>query len=242
MTGAARDRFTLQDVESVLPLKSWWAMVAVLPVVRFLTLLTVNHTPLTPNALTVTAMLLRMMTALCFCSTDYHWLVTGAVFYYGAYVLDCMDGAVARLRKMSSEFGRFLDHIGDLVGDFLILVALAATQGLLLTPMIAAMLFIHLSECYINFLAGNLCRDGMPSSSSFVLFNLINAYRDWWFRRNMKSFFSFPDYTALIFVLFPLCNRPVAGLKTGFIVLLLISLYTILSTFVSMHTGRRQFP
>ena len=242
MTGAARDRFTRQDVESVLPLKSWWAMVAVLPVVRFLTLLTVNHTRLTPNTLTVTAILLRVTTALCFCSTDHRWLVAGAIIYYGAYVLDCMDGAVARLRKMSSEFGRFLDHIGDLVGDFLILVALASAQGLLLTPMIAAMLFMHLSECYINFLAGNLCRGGTPARSSLMLFNLYNGYRDWWFKRNSKSFFSFPDYTALIFLVFPLWNRPLEGLRVGFWFLIVICLYTIFSTFVSIHTGRKEFP
>ena len=242
MTATARDKFTLQDVESVLPLKSWWAMVAVLPVVRFLTLLTVNHTRLTPNSLTVTAILLRVTTALCFCSTDHLWLVAGAIIYYCAYVLDCMDGAVARLRKMSSEFGRFLDHIGDLVGDFLILAVLASTQGLLLTPMVAAMLFMHLSECYINYLAGNLCRGGSPVRSSSMLFNLYNGYRDWWFRRNAKSFVSFPDYTALIFVVFPLCNRPAEGLKIGFSFLLVISLYTIFSTFVSMHTGRKEFP
>jgi len=242
MTGNIRNRFTLQDVEAVLPLKSWWAMVAVLPVVRVLTLLTVNRTHLTPNSLTVTAILLRLTTALCFCSTDHRWLVAGAITYYGAYVLDCMDGAVARLRKMSSEFGRFLDHIGDLVGDFLILAVLASAQGLLLTPMVVAMLFIHLSECYINYLAGNLCRGLSPVRSSFLLINRYNGYRDWWFKRNAKSFFSFPDYTALVFVVFPLCNRPTEGLKIGFIVLLLISLYTIFSTFVSMHTGRKQFP
>lgn len=240
MSGTAK--FTRQDVESVLPLKSWWALVMVLPVVRFLTLLVVNHTRLTPNMLTVTAILLRMTTALCFCSSDHRWLMTGAIVYYGAYVLDCMDGAVARLRKMSSEFGRFLDHIGDLVGDFLILAVLAATQGLLFTPMIAAMLFMHLSECYTNYLAGNLCRGGVPVRSSFIPFNLYNHYRDWWFRQNIKSFFSFPDYTALVFVVYPLCNRPAEGLKVGFLVLLVICLYTIFSTFVSMHTGRKDFP
>lgn len=242
MTVTGRDRITLQDVESVLPLKSWWAMVAVLPVVRFLTLLTVNHTRLTPNCLTVTAIVLRVMTAVCFCSSDHRWLIAGAAFYYWAYVLDCMDGAVARLRKMSSEFGRFLDHIGDLGGDFLILALLASAQGILVSPMVIAMLFMHLSECYINYLAGNLCRGDSPVRSSFVLFNLYNSYRDWWFRRNSKSFFSFPDYTALIFVVFPLFNRLEEGLEIGFIFLILISLYTIFSTFVSLHTGRRQFP
>jgi phosphatidylglycerophosphate synthase len=242
MAGDSRVRITLLDVERVLPLKSWWALVGVLPLVRPLTLLVVNYTTITPNMITVSSILCRLVTALSFATGTREGYIIGALAYYVAYLLDCMDGAVARLRKMSSEFGRFLDHLGDLAGDFLILSVLAFTQGLLMTPMVAGMLFMHLSECYINYLAGSICRTATPYRSTFPLFNRFNNYRDWWFKRNIKSFFSFPDYTALIFLFFPLCNCPAAGLKAGFFVLLVVCLYTIISTFVSVHTGRRQFP
>lgn len=242
MGSGSGQKVTLQDVERVLPLKSWWAMIGVLPLVRPLTRLVVNHTGITPNAITLTSILFRLLAASAFLTATQSGYVFGAVVYYLAYLLDCMDGAVARLRKMSSEFGRFLDHIGDLAGDLLILAALAWSLGLLMTPMVLGMLYMHLAECYINYLSGTICRVATPTRSSFRLFNLFNVYRDWWFTRNTKSFFSFPDYTALIFVFFPLCNRPAEGLKIGFFVLLAVCLYTIFSTFVSMHTGRRQFP
>lgn len=238
----AMTKITLEDVEKVLPLKSWWAMVGVLPVMRPLTLLIVNHTGITPNSITIGSIICRVVTMIAFATVTREGYMLGALAYYVAYLLDCMDGAVARLRKMSSEFGRFLDHVGDLVGDFMILSVLAYTHEVLLTPMVSAMLFMHLAECYISYLAGTLCRDVPAGTPSFPLFRLINGYRDWWFSRNMKSFLSFPDYTALIFMVFPLCNRPADGLKIGFFVLLTICLYTILSTFVSIHTGRRSFP
>lgn len=233
---------TLSDVEKVLPLKSWWALMMVLPLVRPLTLVVVNYTSITPNVITITSILFRLVTAVAFLAGTREGYVIGAIAYYCAYLLDCMDGAVARLRKMSSEFGRFLDHFGDLAGDILILSALAFSKGMLITPMIIGMLYMHLSECYMSFLAGTICKTATQPGSSIAIFNLYNKYRDWWFKRNIKSFFSFPDYTALIFVVFPLCNRPADGLKAGFFVLITVCLYTILSTFVSMFTGRKQFP
>lgn len=242
MAGYSRVKIKLMDVEKVLPLKSWWALIGVLPLVRPLTMLVVNYTAITPNMITVSSIIFRLVTAVSFATGTSKGYIFGAMAYYIAYLLDCMDGAVARLRKMSSEFGRFLDHIGDLAGDFLILSVLAFTNGMLLTPMVVGLLFMHLADCYINYLAGTICQTSTPYRSSFPLINLFNNYRDWWFKRNIKSFFSFPDYTALTFLFFPLCNRPVEGLKTGFSFLLTVCLYTILSSFLSIHTGRKQFP
>lgn len=223
-------------------LKTWWALPFILPVSRRLVMLVVNYTQIPPNQITFIAIIFRAITAGAFFNNSREGLIVGAICYYLAYVCDCADGTIARLTGSTSELGRYLDHLADLAGDFLILSILAWTQGMLLTPMIAGMLFMHLAECYISYLSGTICRSGLPIRSSFALFNWYNTYRDWWFKRNIKSFFSFPDYTALIFVLFPLCNRPAEGLKIGFIFLLLISLYTIFSTFVSIHTGRKQFP
>ncbi len=235
-------KIDIRQADQAMSLKTWWALPFIQPVSRRLVVLVVNHTQITPNQITFAAMIFRAITAVAFFSNSREGLIAGAIFYYLAYVCDCTDGTVARLTGKTSELGRYLDHIADLVGDFLILSVLAWTQSMLLTPMIAGMLFMHLAECYVSYLAGTICRSGISSKSSFPPFNWFNVYRDWWFNRNIKSFFSFPDYTALIFVLFPLLNRPDQGIKIGFIVLLLISLYTIFSTFVSIHTGRKQFP
>jgi phosphatidylglycerophosphate synthase len=169
-------------------------------------------------------------------------LVAGALSYYLAYVCDCADGTVARLTGQTSELGRYLDHIADLLGDLLILTSLSWALGLLSTPMIMAMLFMQIAECYISYLAGFALSPKHEPKSSNRLFNLFNSYRDWWFNKNIKSFLSFPDYCAFIFVFCPLFNHAEAGVKAGFFFLLIVCLYTVFSTFVSIHTGRRYFP
>lgn len=241
-------KITITDVDQVLPLKSWWAMVAVLPLVRPLTVLVVNYTRLSPNSITVASLFLRIMAALGFLSATRGGLILGAIAFYFAYLLDCMDGAVARLRRMSSEFGRFLDHVGDLAGGLFAVSALAYGQGMLVTPLILGLLFCHVAEYYISFLTSSVLSGSSiatRSASAFWSRGLVGCYvryRLFFHSRNIKSFFSFPDYEALTFLVFPLLGKPVTGLEAGFYVALLVTLHTVLSSFVAIHSGSSRFP
>jgi phosphatidylglycerophosphate synthase len=232
----------LAKADAAMSLKTWWALVFIYPLARRLTVLIVNRTSITPNQVTFSAMGLRSVTAFCFWYGSRWAFIVGAVAYYLAYVCDCADGPIARLTKKTSELGRYLDHVADLVGDIVILLVLAYGQGLLPSPMIFGMIFIHVAECYISYLSGFAISNNEKAQPSFFLFERINKYRRWWFEKNIKSFFSFPDYAALVFVFFPLLGKPATGLQVGFYFLLLIVFYTIFSTFVSLHTGERRFP
>jgi phosphatidylglycerophosphate synthase len=243
-----RHGYTLQQVNEKLVMRSWWASYGVLPLANRLVVLVCNYTELTPNQVTTVSSIFRVLSALCFAIGSRWSLVAGALCYYLAYVIDCVDGPVARLKGKTSVFGRYFDHLSDLIGDILILAALAYGQGLLLTPLVLAMLFMHIAESYISYLV-NMCLDargnqGTPSrgSSENGLLNWIWNYRQFFFSRNFKSFLSFPDYEALTLLFFPLIGMPVLGLKVGFILLLVTTLYTIFSSFVSIHTGERRFP
>ena len=233
---------TCSDVKSKLPLKTWWAMLLVLPVSVRAIQFVVNRTSLSPNLITIFGLLLRLVTAGLFLSAGRIELAAGALCYVAAYVCDCTDGAVARLTGKTSEFGRYLDHISDLLGDILILLALSWSQNLISAPWIWAMVFMHIAECYISYLCGFILKNHEGGLSTFILFRWFNRYRSWFFSRNLKSFFSFPDYTALVFVVFPLLGLPSLGLQVGFYFLLIIVLYTVKSTFVSIHTDVKQFP
>ncbi|BCA80206.1 CDP-alcohol phosphatidyltransferase family protein [Desulfuromonas sp. AOP6] len=237
-----RDLINVKLADTAMSLKTWWALLFIYPLARRLTVLIVNRTRLTPNQITFFAMGLRGVTLLCFLQGERWALIGGALAYYLAYVCDCTDGTVARITGQTSELGRYLDHVADLVGDVVILLVLAGSQGLLGTPMIFGMMFMHVAESYISYLSGFAIATEKSDKPSFALFTLVNRYRRWWFDKNIKSFFSFPDYTAFIFVLFPLLGRPAAGLHIGFYLLLLIVFYTVFSTFVSIHTGERRFP
>ncbi len=230
--------FTLNDVKKLLVLRTWYASIFVLPVANRYVLYFANKTKFTPNQITIIAFGFRIITIFMFLNNYY---MLGAISYYMAYTLDCIDGPVARLTGKTSNLGRYLDHVSDLVGDILILVALASSLDMLFTPMILGMIFMHLAESYISYLAG-FAIEKNTGQSQFFLFKIINGYRNWWFKRNYKSFLSFPDYTAFVFILMPILNLPRQGLEIGFYLLLIIVCYTIFSTFVSIHTGEKRFP
>ncbi|MCS6898617.1 MAG: CDP-alcohol phosphatidyltransferase family protein [Myxococcales bacterium] len=70
-------------------------------------------TPLSPNAITVGAILLGWTAAAClWLDFPYHMQV-GALLILASTVFDCADGQLARMRKSSSVLGRMLDGAAD---------------------------------------------------------------------------------------------------------------------------------
>jgi len=237
-------KYTLQQVNEKLVLRSWWASFGVLPLANRLVVLVCNYTDLTPNQITAVSSVFRLLSALCFLGGSRWGMVAGALSYYLAYVIDCVDGPVARLKGKSSTSGRYFDHLSDLVGDLFILAALGYGQGLLFTPLVLAMLFMHIAESYMSYLT-NMALE-LRSAQSLPVeggpLGWFRDYRQFFFSRNFKSFLSFPDYEALTLLFFPLIGLPELGLRVGFYLLLVTTLYSILSSFVSIHTGERRFP
>jgi phosphatidylglycerophosphate synthase len=243
-----RHDYTLKQVNERLVLRSWWASFGVLPLANRLVVLVCNYTELTPNQITAVSSALRLVSALCFLGGNGWGLVAGALCFYLAYLVDCVDGPVARLKGKTSTFGRYFDHLSDLVGDILILAALAYGQGLFITPLVLGMIFMHIAESYISYLAnltldsrrgGEIQPKDRPQPGPLGWFG---KYRQFFFTRNFKSFFSFPDYEALTFLVFPLANLPAKGIQAGFYILLGTTLYTVFSSFISIHDGERTFP
>jgi phosphatidylglycerophosphate synthase len=246
---AKRYDFTLLQVTERLVLKSWWASFAILPLANRLVVLTANRTELTPNQITLVSCLLRLMSAVFFVNGADHWsLIVGGLCFQLAYLIDCVDGPVARLKGKTSELGRYLDHLSDLFGDIIILSALAWGQGMFFTPLVFGMIFMHIAESYISYLANyglsakNVSLEGQSTETQQGLLAIYLKYRRFFFTRNFKSFFSFPDYEAITLFLFPLFGLPALGLRVGFVLLMATCCYTIFSTFVSIHTGDSRFP
>ncbi|MFD0883744.1 CDP-alcohol phosphatidyltransferase family protein [Streptosporangium algeriense] len=89
---------------------SWWTVFLVDPVACRLTLAVANRTEITPNGLTRLSLLLGLGSAACFASG---WLVAGAALFYVSFMVDCMDGKIARLKGTGTPFGLWLDYVGD---------------------------------------------------------------------------------------------------------------------------------
>jgi phosphatidylglycerophosphate synthase len=122
-------RFTMDDVRSTYKGRdAWWTVLLVDPLAGRLVKFTANRTSLSPNSLSSGALVLGLGAAWCFWEADWKWLVAGAVLYHLSFVLDCMDGKVARLKGTGSVFGSWLDYVFDRVRVLICAVALTAGQ------------------------------------------------------------------------------------------------------------------
>jgi len=72
------------------------------------------HTPVTPNQLTLGAILLGVTGGVLLVVEFPYHLQLGALCLFLSTAFDCADGMLARMRKTSSAFGRMLDGLADL--------------------------------------------------------------------------------------------------------------------------------
>lgn len=80
---------------------------------------------ITPNALTLFALVLAIVGGACFAVGTRPWLTAGLILVQLGYVFDCADGQLARYRQQFSPIGVWLDMVCDRVKEFLIYLTLA---------------------------------------------------------------------------------------------------------------------
>ncbi|MEU8120951.1 CDP-alcohol phosphatidyltransferase family protein [Spirillospora sp. NPDC049024] len=122
--------FTLDDVRqrTYKARDAWWTVLLVDPLAARLVKFTANRTRVTPNQLTVGALVLGLAAGACFAVASWPWLLAGALLYHLSFTLDCMDGKIARLKGTGSVFGAWLDYIFDRVRVLACAIALMAGQ------------------------------------------------------------------------------------------------------------------
>ncbi|MEU7904777.1 CDP-alcohol phosphatidyltransferase family protein [Actinoplanes sp. NPDC049118] len=123
-------RFTLDEIRTrtYKDRDAWWTVWLVDPFASRLVWLVAPVRWITPNVLTMGAFLLGLVTAYCFAQGDYPWLVAGAIVFHLSFVLDCMDGKIARLKGTGSVFGAWLDYVFDRLRVLICAVALFGGQ------------------------------------------------------------------------------------------------------------------
>lgn len=92
---------------------AWWTVWLVDPLASRLVWLVAPWRWATPNRLTTAAFVIGLGSAACFWQATYGWLVAGAALFHLSFVLDCMDGKIARLNGTGSVFGAWLDYVFD---------------------------------------------------------------------------------------------------------------------------------
>ena len=107
---------------------AWWTVWLVDPLASRLVRLVSPWRWITPNRLTTAAFALGLAAAACFWQQSYPALVAGALLFHLSFVLDCMDGKIARLNGTGSVFGAWLDYVFDRLRVLVCTIALFGGQ------------------------------------------------------------------------------------------------------------------
>lgn len=94
------------------PVDSWWTVVAIDPLAVRLVPWLSRRPAVTPARLTATGLVLGVLAAAAFAAGVH---VAGAILFEVRFLLDCLDGKLARHRGTTSASGAFVDIAGDMV-------------------------------------------------------------------------------------------------------------------------------
>ena len=110
---------------------TWWEIIFLNPFVYRLTWIIANYTRVTPNQITFMSFILGILSAYSFLYGTWHYMVLGAFLFEFSYILDCIDGRIARLKGLESRFGAYIDITADITKYFIIVICLVYGQYLL---------------------------------------------------------------------------------------------------------------
>jgi phosphatidylglycerophosphate synthase len=123
---------TLEEIRerTYKPRDAWWTVLLVDPIAARLVRLVAPHRRITPNMLTLFATVLGLAAAGCFAMQTRWWLVAGALLFHLSFIVDCMDGKIARLNGTGSIFGAWFDFVFDRIRVFVCALTLFGGQYL----------------------------------------------------------------------------------------------------------------
>ncbi|MFB7597931.1 CDP-alcohol phosphatidyltransferase family protein [Streptomyces sp. NPDC056160] len=109
---------------------AWWTVFLVDPVATRMLLVVARFRFITPNRVTWAALFIGLGSAGFFLKGDQKSLLIGALLYHLSFILDCIDGKLARLKGNGTVFGGWLDYVFDRIRVLFCALALMGGQFL----------------------------------------------------------------------------------------------------------------
>ncbi|MFD3586265.1 CDP-alcohol phosphatidyltransferase family protein [Streptomyces sp. NPDC058683] len=125
-------RLSLRAVQKLTCKKrdAWWTVFLVDPVATRLLLVVARFRFITPNRVTWAALFIGLAAGGFFLEGDRQSLIIGALLYHLSFILDCIDGKLARLKGNGTVFGGWLDYVFDRIRVLFCALALMGGQFL----------------------------------------------------------------------------------------------------------------
>ena len=123
----------------------WWSSFVTSPLAIVANYGAVEVPWITPNRITAASFLVAVVATLGILVGGSAWFIAAAILIHLSHILDCMDGQMARYRKVSSPIGSYYDRLTDQVQVILWFGAAgyaAYEQSASVTPVFLAMIGI----------------------------------------------------------------------------------------------------
>ena len=133
------------------PREEWWSRVFATPIAHFVLLGVADWRFITPNRLTALSFTLTVLTAILILFGSSKSLVVAGIVLQIAYIIDCMDGQLARYRQTMSQMGSFLDKLSDYIKFPVVLLGLSITAHYHDGSSMASFMFGMLSVFFIGY-------------------------------------------------------------------------------------------
>ena len=225
--------YTLNDIEMNLPRRSWWAIIAVLPFSKRLSLLLINHTDIKPNTITLFSFLLAVVASFFYIQGRYQFILAGAILFELNYLLDCTDGSVARVKGFKSPIGAYLDKMCDRTRILILILALCYGQWKMSNSILPIMLgAVYLGMNNLIMLSRSIqsrvlnsfeleAESGVElvskNTSGEQRKKIVSKWLDLTYEKNIMAYWHDVESDAVVFFLGPIFNMPVLGLILGII-------------------------
>ena len=132
---------SLSQIEQTFKDRSWWAIIFNLYPAKYITYFLVNKTSITPNQVTTVSLLFAVFAGLAFW---YDSFIAGAILYQVSFILDIVDGSIARSKDQSSQIGAFYDVFTDwLKAPVLILLLFYKLDQVILGEIVIFLFFLN---------------------------------------------------------------------------------------------------
>jgi len=223
-------KYTLDELRKTEKTRSLpiWYRIIIYPISMRVLWIVANYTKLTPNKITIISFIFGIFSAFSFLQGTRIYLVIGAFLFETSYLFDCVDGKLARLKRLESGLGRYLDSMLDQTRIFFVVLCLVYGQYLLTRDVHYFLfgityIFLYLIhwisqyECYIikkkfykeEKVDTNFIED---TQNKFPFIQKTKAYFD---SKRISIFMSFGEADALAFFIFPILMQIKLGLLLG---------------------------
>lgn len=183
----------------------WWTVLATDPVALPAARLLARRGWMTPDQVTALALLAGLATG-AFFATGTRWgLAAGGVVFYFAFVLDCIDGKLARALGVTSARGEALDHLADGGRRASASLGLALYLWRTDAAVLWAVVYMVLAYYFLE-ISGAAKRD--PSGTGGRVAQALA-------RRRLLPNPGMPDVQAVVFIIGPITGLVIPALGVG---------------------------